>query len=154
MERAASISTGLNFPRDIASRFIKLVQWNVDLVNGERRVLFLVEVAAEADLPEGCLLLRREWRWADSVELGDLDREVLQPLQWRLAVLADGLFDGAKRLRPKERQLRGFGGILWCPASTDSPYWAPSTYRSVGVRGPGALLHRYTSGVTGAPVLS
>ena len=61
---------------------------------------------------------------------------------------------GPQRLRPNERQLRGFGGISWNPSSTGSPYWALSMCRSVGVRGPGALPHRYTSGVTGVPMLS
>ena len=61
---------------------------------------------------------------------------------------------GPQRLRSIERQLRGFGGISRCPSSTCSPYWALSMCRSAGGRRPGALPRRYTSGVTGAPMLS
>ena len=69
-------------------------------------MLFPVEVAAEADLPEGCLLLGRDWRWEESVELGDLGREVLQPLQWRLAFLADGLIYGVLEAPRKRRVVK------------------------------------------------
>ena len=64
----------------ISQASFKPAQLDVDLVSGESHVLFPVEVAAEADLPEACLLLSREWRLEESAELGDLGREVLQPL--------------------------------------------------------------------------